>query len=221
MAFRTRYDVRVIEDGELVTKKRFAAKDAALNFAADKLVRRRRVTIARKRVLILETFQNTEWGIQPHDPWVPTQGPLSMLFIHHSVTKQLPVSATVAEEKQQMRLLDQIAHSRGFNGISYSWAVFPSGRCYEGRGWLVVEAATKDFNTVSDSIALVGNYSQFEMNDRQSAAIRKLVNRAQENGVFVRSGLNVRAHREVAATACPGTKVTDAEIQEIQRAVNA
>jgi hypothetical protein len=57
MAFRTRYDVRVIEDGELVTKKRFAAKDAALNFAADKLVRRRRVTIARKRVFSLRPFR--------------------------------------------------------------------------------------------------------------------------------------------------------------------
>jgi hypothetical protein len=221
MPFRIRYDVRVIEDGKLVTKKRFAAKDAALSFIADKLVRRRKVRIVRRRVFVLETFQNTEWGVQPHEPWVSTPGPLSMLFIHHSVTKQLPVSATVGEEKEQMRLLDQIGHARGFNGISYSWAVFPSGRCYEGRGWLVVEAATKDFNTVSDSVALVGNYSQFALNDRHRAAIRKLINRAQRNGVFVRSGLNVRAHREVAVTACPGTKVTDAEIQRIQRAVNA
>jgi len=220
MAFRTRYVVRVVEDGKLVRKKRFATKDAALNFVADKLVRRRKVKIARKRVFNLETFQNTAWGLLPHDPWVSTQGPLSMLFIHHTVTRQLPVSATVEEEKSEMRLLDQIAHSRGYNGISYCWAVFPSGRCYEGRGWLIQEAATKDFNTSSDSIALVGNYSEFKMNDRQRAAIRKLVNRAQRKGVFVKSGLNVRAHREVSATACPGTKITDAEIQRIQHLVN-
>lgn len=215
-----RYEVRVVEDGKLVTKKRFAAKDKALNFAADKLIRRRRVRIARERVFEFETFQNTEWGLSPHDPWVSTAGPLKILFIHHSVTKQLPISASVEEEKAQMRLLDQIAHSRGFNGISYCWACFPSGRCYEGRGWLVQEAATEGFNTSADSIVLVGNYSQFEMTDLQRIAIRKLVNQAQDKGVFVKSGLDVRGHREAAQTSCPGDKVTAEVISALQRAVN-
>jgi hypothetical protein len=219
--FRVFYNVRVIENGKLVTKRRFATKAAAVNWAADKLIRRRRVKIARDRVFQLDTFRNTVWGPRPHDPWQFVTGPLSTLFIHHSVTSQLPVSATRDQEIAQMRLLDQIAHSRGFNGISYCWAIFPSGRCYEGRGWLAVEAATEGHNTTSDSIVFVGNYSTFALSDLQQRAVRGLVNRAQEQGVFVKSGLDVRPHRSASATSCPGTKITDAIIAEIQKAVNA
>ena len=120
-----------------------------------------------------------------------------------------------------MRLLDQIAHSRGFNGISYSWAVFPSGRCYEGRGWLVIEAGTEGHNTSGDSIVMVGNKSAFPMTEQQQAALPALINRAQVAGVFVKGSLNVRAHREVSQTSCPGSKISAAQIAAVQKSVNA
>lgn len=217
-----RYDVRVLnKDGKLVTKKRFKAKDAAVNFAADKLVRRRQVKIRRREVFALETFSNTTWGPAPHDPWTPAPRPVKTVFIHHSVTQQLPVSASVDQEKAQMKLLDQIAHGRGFNGISYCWAVMPSARCWEGRGFGIIEAATENFNTSADSIVLAGNYSSFAMNDEQKQAIIALIKRGQRDGFFITRGLDVRAHREVSATSCPGSKISDALIQEIQKAVNA
>lgn len=221
--FKIFYNVRVVEDGKVVLKRRFAAKDVALRFVADKLVRRRQVRIARQRVFQLETIQNTEWGLQPHEPWEKAAGPLRMAFLHTSVTTQLPVSASVEQEKEQMRLLDQIAHSRGFNGISYSWAIFPSGRCYEGRGDLVIEAATEGFNTSSDSFCFVGNGDVFALSSLQKVAVRMLIDRKQRQGHLVMTGLDVRGHREVSTQgkSCPGRMITDEDIEAVQRQVNA
>lgn len=218
---KTFYKVRVLDkDGKLVTKREFTAKTKALNFIADKLRNRRQVRIAQEQRNVLETHQNTEYTLAPHTPWESAPKPVKMLFIHHSVTKELPISATVAEEKAQMELLDQIAHSRGFNGISYCWGVFPSGRCWEGRGFGIIEAATEGFNTSSDSIVLVGNKSLTAMTEPQRAAVVQLIKRAQGQGFFVKTGLDVRAHREVSQTSCPGDKVSAADIAAIQQAVN-
>ena len=219
--FRLFYDVRIVnKDGELVTKRRFLSKDKALNFVDEKLIGRRRATVKPGVEFVLVTFENTAWGPAPHDPWVEAPKPISEVFIHHSVTKQLPATATIAEEKEQMRLLDQIAHGRGFNGISYCYVVFPSGRCWEGRGFGIVEAGTEGHNTSGDSIVLAGNYSAFEPTAVVLKAVTALINRAQRDGFFVKAGLNVRAHREVSQTSCPGDNVTAAQIATIQKNVN-
>ncbi len=216
------YTVRVLEDGKVVNKRRFAAKDAAFNWAADKFHRGRKVTVSSRDVFKLVTFQNTAWLQDTHN-WVAAPKPIAKVFIHHSVTKQLPVTATVDEEREQMRFLDQIAHGRGFNGFSYCWAVFPSGRAWEGRGFGIIEAGTLNHNTDGDSIVLVGNYSQFTPNANQLKAITALINRGQRDGFFVQSGLDVIPHRDSGGdpTSCPGDKTTDGMIAGIQRAVNS
>lgn len=215
-----RYDVRVIEDGKVVNKRRFKLKDAAFNWAADRISKRKQVRVSSVDVFVPEYHENDEWTISPHDPWQAAPKPISEVFIHHSVTAQIPASASLETEREQMELLDRIAHGRGFNGFSYCWAVMPSARCWEGRGFGVVEAGTLGHNTSGDSIVLVGNYSEFEMSGDQKKAIIALIKRGQRQGFFVRSGLSVRPHRSVSQTSCPGAKVTDALIQEIQRAVN-
>jgi hypothetical protein len=216
-----RYDVRILgRDGKLITKKRFALKDAAVRFVADKLKNRRKARIDTVTVATLKTFQNTAWGPSPHDPWVRGPQPVSELFFHHTVTKQLPVTASLEAEREQMRLLDQIAHSRGFNGISYCWVCFPSGRCWEGRGWGIVEAATEGHNTSGDSLVFAGNYSAFKLSEQQKQAAVALVNRAQVSGFLAAKGLNIRGHREVDSTSCPGDKITSAWIESVQAKVN-
>jgi hypothetical protein len=54
----------------------------------------------------------------------------------------------------------------------------------------------------------------------QQTAVRALINRGQALGFLSKKGLDVRAHREVSATSCPGSKITDAQIAAIQKAVN-
>ena len=214
------YLVRLFDGGNETRRKRFEQKDSMIAWVKDRVHKHDQTRIQRIEQFVLTTFQNTEWGLSPHDPWQAAPKPVSTLFLHHTVTANLPVDATVAEEKEQMRLLDSIAHSRGFNGISYCWVIFPSGRCYEGRGWGIVEAATENFNTTSDSIVFAGNYTSRKLSDPQQDAVRALINKAQRDGFLTGSGLNVRAHRETSQTSCPGDAITQGQIANIQEDVN-
>lgn len=220
--FQTFYTVRVVKDGQLVEKRRFLLKDRAFIWAKDNLFGRRQVKVTQRRIFKLEVHQNTDYQLLPHDPWVSANGTFEAVFLHTSVTKQLAVTASEQEERDQMELLDQIAHSRGFNGISYTWAIFPSGRAWEGRGDRVIEAATEGFNTTTDSIVFVGNGDVFPLSALQKKAAVALINRKQKKGVYVEGTLNVRGHREVSTQgkSCPGTKITDADIAAIEKAVN-
>lgn len=220
--FETFYDVRVVEDGKVVLhKEHISGKDRLLRFVKDKTRRGRRVIIRTRRKFTLTTFQNTAWLQDSHD-WVKAPTPISKVYIHHSVTKQLEPTATVDEEREQMRLLDQIAHGRGFNGFSYCWAVFPSGRAWEGRGFGIVEAGTLGHNTDGDSIVLVGNYSVFKPSEAQLLALRALINRGQRDGFFT-AKVDCIPHRRSGGepTSCPGDNMTDAMVEQIQKAVNA
>lgn len=211
------YDVRVVNrEGKLVTKKRFKAKDQAFNFAQDKLVHQRRVKVARKEVA--EAFRITpanEWGRSAHKPYQNGPRPVSTVFVHTSVTKQLPASATVEQEKAEMRSLDAIAKARGFNGVSYSICIFPSGRAYEGRGFGVVEAATSGYNTTSDSVCFVGNTDAHKPTQAQLDSMVKVLRHGQTNG-YLAKNLTCRGHREVAAKACPGRYVTTAHLRSFE-----
>ena len=218
-----RYDVRVVnKDGKLVVKKRFVHADQAWNFAEDKLKWQRTVKVIRKNLedpFKMQIIRPDQWGISDHDAWSKAPGPLDEVFFHTSVTKQLPKSATVAQEKEQMRAVDSIAHARGFNGFSYSWGILPSGRVYEGRGWLTVEAATLGFNEGSDSICFIGNTDAFKLTKEQELAALALIERGQKFGKLA-AKLDLRAHNDVAPKACPGRFVTDEMIAGWQRKVN-
>lgn len=221
--FRLRYDVRVVnKDGELVWKKRFVAKDKAINALSGHLTGLRSGTFKPSKVFVPERFQNDEWDQLPHDPWQAAPKPISKVYIHHSVTQQISHGASKATEETQMELLDAIAHGRDFNGFSYCWAVMPSSRSWEGRGFGIVEAGTMGHNTDGDSIVLVGNYSAFAPTEEMRRSIIDLIKMGQRQGFFVRTGLQVIPHRKAGGdpTSCPGDKTTDAWIASIQKAVN-
>ena len=216
-----RYRVRAVtEDGRVVFKdsyKRESVAEAVANRLEDKwhTVRIRKAVTQSK----FEIEGNHEWGIRPHDPYVIATGPLSTIYVHTSVTEQLSATAGRVEEQAQMRSVDNIAWGRGFNGFSYSFGVFASGRAYEGRGFLVSEAATEPYNTTSDSICCIGNTDAFNPTKAQIESIIGIIKRGQKRRSYARS-LDIRGHREVAPKACPGVRFTDANINYIQHQVN-
>lgn len=219
-----RYDVRVAQkDGTVVVKRRFKHKDKAFNFAQDKMRKQRSVRVKGVRVPDQpkrRIISASEWGRSSHGPYQYASGPLKQLYLHTSVTKHLPESATIEEEKAQMRSLDAIAKGRGFNGISYSFVIFPSGRIYEGRGWLVVEAATEGYNSSSDSICFGGNTDAFKPSAAALQSAEWLIN-AGQNDRKLTNTVDLVGHRKVAAKACPGKYVTDTMIEAMQRRVAA
>lgn len=168
----------------------------------------------------LEVVSRKDWGARPAraNPG-KVDDPVSQVFIHTSVTAQLPKDATKQQEKDAMLVLQGIAFGRGFSDISYSFVIFPSGRVYEGRGWGVVQAATLNFNSISYSFCTGGNTDVHQETNRQVEAIIGMIDRGQKMGRIAKQ-VDVRGHREVAPKSCPGSRFTDAEIQAVQKTVN-
>lgn len=142
------------------------------------------------------------WGACEVNGDGPGVVPASEVFIHHTVTTQLPPTASVAQEQAQMRSLEQIGQQRFGRGISYHAIVFPSGRGYQGvtfdrRG---TQAANR--NSTSRGIAFAGNYDVNEPTDAAIATAAAIVDDGR--GTWWTSAAPVRGHRDVKQTACPG-----------------
>jgi hypothetical protein len=117
-------------------------------------------------------------------------------FLHHTVGG---APSTVAEERQEMRNLQQTAFARGFNDISYSFVVFPSGRIYEGRGKNIEGAHTYGYNDTAYGVAAAGNYDRSKPTKAMIESLKWL------RRTYLRVGSKpIRPHSSVYATACPG-----------------
>lgn len=168
----------------------------------------------------MKVTSRKEWGARPSrsNPG-RVNDPVEQVFIHTSVTSQLPTTATAKQEKEAMLVLQGIAFGRGFSDISYSFVVFPSGRAYEGRGWGVTQAATLNFNDISYSFCTGGNTDVNQETKAQKASIVDLIDTGQRMGRIAKH-VKVRGHREVAPKSCPGRLFTDADLKDIQKDVN-
>lgn len=92
-----------------------------------------------------------------------------------------------------------IGHN-GWNAIAYNWLVDEQGVIYEGRGAGVVSAATRPWNTRTESICYTGNGDALVAMPALES-IRWLVSDIQAR---YSHKLWVKGHRDLAATACPG-----------------
>ncbi len=154
------------------------------------------------------------WGARHDDGFGQAPLPATEVWLHHSVTK----APTPSGEKSAMRTLEQIGEDRFGRGISYTWAVMPSGTVYEGHGVDRQGAHTAGRNSRARAIVLVGDYSASAPTPAQLAAVATLLAHAYASGWIRAPRLN-GGHRDVpeAATECPGT-AAEALIPDINRA---
>lgn len=126
------------------------------------------------------------------------------VFIHHSVTN-VPggKDATVEQEREHMRTLDQIAVNRGFLGISYIFVVFPSGRVWKGRGFKREGAHTYSWNDRAVGFVAVGNYSVSKTTKELLDGFRYIIRLGKERK-RIKKYAHLWGHRDVSATDCPG-----------------
>lgn len=149
----------------------------------------------------MEVIARSVWGAAPPRAAIGRiSGPVSDIFVHHTVTQSGPAD----EEHRLMRGVQNVAFSRDFSDISYSFLIFPTGRVYEGRGWGKVGAHTKGHNSTSFAMSLVGNYDIEPMTDAQVGAIREMIAEGQRLN-HITGNPRIRGHRSVLQTACPGS----------------
>lgn len=145
--------------------------------------------------------------------------PLSMVVLHHSVTKHLAAAVTAASEHVQMRVLERIGQNRFGGGISYTCPVFPSGRAYQGTGFSRLGAHTGGYNTIAFAFCLVGNFETNKVTEAQVDRIaRGLIALYYEGIIAVRR--ITHCHHDVFGTSCPGRYGCVAKSSRIPRRVN-
>lgn len=145
------------------------------------------------------------WGARHDDGDLTLSGLASEVFAHHSVTKQLPATATVEQERAAMRELEAIGQSRFGTGISYNVGVFPSGRAYQGASWNRRGTHTGGRNSTARSIVFIGNYETNEPTAAQLATAAEIYREGK--GKWWTPSAPLRGHRDVKGTACPGKNV--------------
>lgn len=159
-----------------------------------------------------------DWGARHRNGFGDRPIPVS-LWLHHTVTAHLPTNATVAQERAQMRVLEDIGQQRFNGGISYNWILFPSGRLYQGIGVRRRGAHTINYNRTGMAIALAGNYQNTPMTENQIRTLAWFLPFARSQG-WIRQARFNGGHRDAPgnSTACPGNRA-HSQIAEVHRRV--
>ncbi len=161
-----------------------------LNKQIERLIEKRKLT---------KVYSREEWNAQePRGSYARQPSNMTAGVQHHTAMPTLPAKATVDEEKERMRQLQQIHLNNGWTDIGYHLVIFPSGRIYEGRPSYAVGAHTLGYNTGYAGWSLDGNY---EVSKPTKAAI-KACHRARE--ILGVADKPVYGHDELNPTSCPG-----------------
>jgi hypothetical protein len=125
--------------------------------------------------------------------------PATQVFIHHSVTE--PTRDPYADA----RTIERVGLQR-FGQFSYSYLIHPhAGEILEGcgprRG-----AHTARYNSTAFGVCWVGNYEEQSPKVQQLDSTRWLIGHLTKQGWLV-PGADIVGHRDVFATACPGSKL--------------
>lgn len=173
----------------------------------------------------MQIITRAQWGARYRNGFAPAPIPFAEIWLHHSVTLMPDVRWIDADadgvdddEERALRTLEQIGQDRFGGGISYTWAVPPSGRVYEGHSVDRQGAHTGGRNDISRAIVLIGNYDDNEVTDAQKRACAGILRMCRDNGWRRSDQLNgghQQAPRQIP-TACPGRHAL-AAIGEINR----
>jgi hypothetical protein len=154
--------------------------------------------------MMLVVVPRADWGSQA--TLVPqTHDAKPEVYVHH-VAGRWPTS--LGDEEAHMRELQAYAiNTKHYVDLDYNVLIGPSGRCYEGRGYFGMAAATKDRNAVSRAVCLMGNLDTREPSQAQLDALPLLLADMVEKGSLM-ARVTVLGHFEnpahIGATACPG-----------------
>lgn len=152
------------------------------------------------------------WGARHDRGFRSAPLPASEVWLHHSVTIAPSIGNIDADrdgapdvEERAMRTLEQIGEDRFGGGVSYTFAVMPSGRIYEGHGVDRQGAHTGGRNSIARAIVLVGNYQIDHLTEAQVLSVAALLRHGKTKGWWRHARLN-GGHQDApgASTACPG-----------------
>ena len=122
------------------------------------------------------------------------------IAVHHSGVKNGPkgVTAVKAFERHHM-------DANGWNAIAYNFLIDEQGVIYEGRGAGKISAATRPYNSRTESICYTGDGNK-AIPAKTQKSLTWLIADIQKRYTVK---LWVKGHRELASTTCPGNVLFD------------
>jgi len=146
-----------------------------------------------------------EWGARFARGFGPAPLPAREVWLHHSVTAAPNESPPFGDDDAAVRTLEDIGQQRFGGGISYTFAITPSGRVYEGHGIDRRGAHTGGRNSVSRAICLIGNYEVSRPSQAMLDSVVELLREGVLRGWWSTPQLT-GGHRDApgASTSCPG-----------------
>ena len=143
-----------------------------------------------------------EWGSRgPKSRLTPlNKKRVTGIAVHHSGVKNGPkgVTAVKAFERHHM-------DANKWNAIAYNFLIDEQGVIYEGRGAGVISAATRPYNSRTESICYTGDGSK-KIPAKTIASFEWLVNDIQKR---YSNKLWLKGHQELASTSCPEKYMMD------------
>jgi peptidoglycan recognition protein len=117
---------------------------------------------------------------------------------------------SLSHEAQAMRNIEafHIGPERGWNGIAYSFVIFPSGRIFEGRGWGRSGAHTEGRNSTAAGVCFAGHGDKSAATPEAVSACRWLIGEGIRLGRLRPSPL-ITGHRQYTTKgkSCPGDRI--------------
>lgn len=112
-------------------------------------------------------------------------------------------------EEQKLRAVENFhVNTRGWNGIAYSFLIFPDGTVAEGRGWGRSGAHTEGRNSTACGVCFIGHGDLQPATEAQWAATRWLIGEGIRLG-HLRPGPLITTHAKYSGKGktCPGTLI--------------
>ncbi len=135
--------------------------------------------------------------------WQPARRGVPDAFIHHEGGA---VRGVPSNKAAVLREIEAGVLKKGYIAIDYSLCVFNDGDIWEGRGLAHEDGATINNNATSVSIVGIGNYEKEPAPDALVNGIAAAVQYAGLSG-WAAPKPNIRPHRDVFSTACPGANL--------------
>ena len=154
----------------------------------------------------MNIISRAQWGAKYADGYAAAPVPARYVILHHSATIAPDTIPPSTDDDAAVRLLERIGKERFGSGMSYTFAVTPVGRVYQGVSIGRASAHTLNHNYDARAIVMVGNYDITPPTAAMMNSIAELVRLGYRNGWWFPLGIS-GGHQDFEPpgyTECPG-----------------
>jgi hypothetical protein len=145
------------------------------------------------------------WGARKPQCSGGKNSAITRATIHHTVT---PTNDSFGPKKRLRQIQAFHMFTRGWCDIGYNYLVSRDGRIWTGRGKNVTGAHVSNANTNNVGISFMGNYMGVKANKAQRCKSAKLLRWLhQKHPALKLRRTDVKGHRQLGSTSCPGDKL--------------